>query len=393
MTPSQDSLVAAQAALATADWAAAKGHFESALREQESPEAHDGLGIALWWLNDVAAAHQQRMLAYVGYRNCGELPRAALIATWLAREQVFLHANGSAMNGWFARAARLLGQAGPCAEQGWFTILRASMLAAPEELRQAALQAMDVARAFGDPELEAMALAFQGLASVTLGEVENGMLCLDEAMAAATGGELRDFMVASEVFCVMLSACELAGDLVRTENWCRIASDFAQRHACPFLSAYCRTTYGSLLLATGRWQDAETELLAAIRSFESGHRGLRVHAVLKLADLRVSQGRLEEAQVLLAGYEDHGAAVVPLARLHLARGEVQLAYALLRQALGSAPSGTPGRAPLLMALVVVLLAQGDLNAAADMAEELVLCAQQAGGDLLLAQAELAKGVV
>jgi len=100
------------------------------------------------------------------------------------------------------------------------------------------------------------------------------------------------------VFCVTLSACELAGDLERTEQWCRAAVDYAQHHHCPFLSAYCRTTYGSLLTATGRWQEAERAFLEAIHSFESGHRGLRVHAVIKLAELRVFQGRLEEADAL-----------------------------------------------------------------------------------------------
>jgi DNA-binding NarL/FixJ family response regulator len=38
--------------------------------------------------------------------------------------------------------------------------------------------------------------------------------------------------------------------------------------------------------------------MEAIRTFDEGHRGLRVNAVLKLVDLRVSQGRLEEAEVL-----------------------------------------------------------------------------------------------
>ncbi len=79
----------------------------------------------------------------------------------------------------------------------------------------------------------------------------------------------------------------------------RVALEYAQRYHCSFLSAYCRTTYGSLLAETGKWQDAETALTEAIHTFDAGHHGLRVNAVLKLADLRVSQGRLEEAEVLL----------------------------------------------------------------------------------------------
>ena len=175
-----------------------------------------------------------------------------------------------------------------------------------------------------------MALAFAGTARVTLGQVAAGMANLDEAMAAAMSGEV-DYMSVSEIFCLMLSTCDLASDLVRTEQWCRTAAEFAARHHCPFLAATCRTIYGSLLTATGRWHDAETELLEAIRSFEAGHRALRAQAVIKLADLRVLQGKLEEAEVLLAGYEDHGAAISTLARLYLARGEPELARAALEQ--------------------------------------------------------------
>lgn len=386
-----EQLAAGQQALRSANWPGAREAFAAALREQPSPEAHDGLGIALWWLNQIEAAHEQRTLAYGGYRQRGELGRAALIATWLGREQVFLHGNPSAMNGWFARAERLLQQAGPCREQGWVALLRASMVAPSAELEQVAAQACRLARAHHDADLEAAGLAFGGLAGVTLGRVGPGMTQLDEAMAMVLAGELGSFMVISEIFCVLLAACALAGDLARTEDWCRAGAAFAQRYGCSFLSAYCRTTYGELLTVTGRWQAAEAELAEAIQAFEQGHHALRVHAALKLADLRALQGRLEEAELLLAGYEDHGAAVIPRARLHLARGETLLARATLDQALGS--SGLPllEHIPALRLLVDVLLALGDAGAAQRTAEALRALAQQTNSDMLLAQAELAWG--
>ena len=328
-----DQMKAGIAALGKSDWRQAKACFEVALSEnKDDPPAHDGLGVAHWWLNEIDA-HRHRSAAYIGYKKRGDLRKAARIATWLAREQVFLSANISAMKGWFARAERLLGEAGPCPEYGWFTILRASMLAPPADLEKAAEEAITVARQFDDTDLEAVALAFCGLAKVALRRVVAGMQCVDEAMAAATSGEVASSMAVSEIFCVTLSACELAGDLVRTEHWCAAAAEFAKQQNSQFLSAYCRTTYGGLLTASGRWSDAESALTEAIRTFDSGHHALRVHAVLKLADLRVYQGRLEEAQVFLAGYEDQGAAVVPMARLYLAKGEAALAQAALEQAL------------------------------------------------------------
>lgn len=392
------SLSEGHLALKAGDWNRAKVCFEAALAQEESPEAHDGLGIALWWVNCVEQSHRHRTAAYRGFKQRGEYAQAALIAAWLGREQVFLHANASAMKGWFARAERLLRQTNNCPEQSWFTLLRASMLASPEHLAQAAFQAMQVAQEFSDSNLEALALAFGGLARVSSGQVEDGMLHLDEAMVAVTGDEVGDYMVVSEVFCVMLSACELSGDLVRTEHWCDAAAEFARRHNCQFLAAYCRTTYGGLLLATGRWRAADTELSQAIYLFEHGHRALRVHAALKLADLRVHQGRLEEAETLLSDYQDYGTAVLPMARLHIARGEVNLARALLEHSLAPYKPREPegdslDAAPKLLLLCDVLIRSGDLHAAASAAARLIHLAERVGSDFLQAQAEMANGQV
>src|ERR1043165_3106799 len=128
-----DFIAEGYAALAGAKWKEAKKQFEAALKEADTPEAHDGLGLALWWLNEISASHEQRTQAYLGYKAQGELPKAARLAAWLAREQVFLRANVSAMNGWFARAFRLLDGVGPCVERGWVSIYHASMFASPVE--------------------------------------------------------------------------------------------------------------------------------------------------------------------------------------------------------------------------------------------------------------------
>jgi len=387
----QDDIAAGQAALKIADWSAARSYFEKAVRQTDMPEAHDGLGITLWWLNEISLAHHHRTIAYNGFKQRGAFGRAALIACWLAREQVFLNANALAMQGWFARAEHLLNQLEPNIEHAWFQILRASMLENPHALQQIALQTIESAHHFNNSNLEAFALAFAGQATVTQGHIPEGMAQLDEAMTMATGGEVTDFTIISEIFCVMLSACETVGDLVRCEHWCRMAAAFAEQHQCPFLSAYCRTTYGSLMTALGRWQEAETSLMEAIRAFEVGHRGLRVHAVIRLADLRVHQGKIEEAEVMLAGLEDQGSALVPLARLSLAKGETNLARALLEQGLQN--PYTLNQIPALLLLVDVLLTINDGESAHRIVDELTVLAEQTRSELLIAQIELAKGCV
>jgi ATP/maltotriose-dependent transcriptional regulator MalT len=361
------------------------------LLESDSPEARDGLGLALWWLNDISGSHEQRTQAYLGYKSNGDLPKAARLAAWLAREQVFFRANVSAMHGWFARAFRLRDQMRECAETGWVNIYHASMTASDAGRERAGREAIEIARKHHDPDLEAFSLAIMGSAMVSQAKIKEGMRAIDEAMTAVISGEVKDYFVASETFCVTLSACELAGDFVRTNHWCESALEYARRYQCSFLSAYCRTTYGSLLAETGKWQDAETVLTEAIHTFDEGHRGLRVNAVLKLADLRVSQGRLEEAEVLLGGYEDYGSSVLPRARLHMARRESDLARAVLEQALQADPSPSLHRAPYLRLLVDVLLTSNRLEEAKHTVDELVSLSRSATSDLLLAQAELALG--
>src|SRR6185369_6767472 len=132
MNAPQDEELAGEAALKTAAWEEARAAFERALRLNDKPEAHDGLGIALWWLNDIEAAHQHRALAYKGFRERGETGRAAIIACWLAREQVFLNGNTLAMQGWLVRAEQLIHeQPVTDLEQSRFAILRASVMATP----------------------------------------------------------------------------------------------------------------------------------------------------------------------------------------------------------------------------------------------------------------------
>lgn len=380
-------------ALRQADWQRAKECFAAALQLEKIASAHDGLGQALWWLNEIEEAHKQRAAAYLSYKEQGEWGKAAVVAVWLGREQLFLADNASAMMGWFARADRLLKQTDPCVEQSWCTLFKASILADAETLAHIADETVAQAQIYADSALEALALAFYGLAEVSRGRVEPGLRALDEAMVAVISGELNNFMAVSELFCVTLSAGELSGDLVRAEQWCQMAADYAQQYQCSFLSAYCRTTYGGLLTLSGRWDKAETELVEAIQAFEGGHRALRVHAVLKLADLRVCQGRLEEAELLLRGYEDLSAAALPLAHLHLVRGEVTLAQAIIQQRLPASTGRTLHDLPLLLLYVEVLLALDQVDEARQVAGQLTNLAGETKSDLLLAQAEFALGRV
>ena len=128
-----------------------------------------------------------------------------------------------------------------------------------------------------------------------------GMVRLDESLAAVAGGEVDDLFVIEEIFCQMFSACERAHDVARAEQWLRVGEAVAAQRDLPAVVAYCHTHFGGVMTAAGRWPEAEAALTDAIRIWALGWRALKSGALARLADLRIRQGRLEEAEQLLTG--------------------------------------------------------------------------------------------
>jgi len=281
---------------------------------------------------------------------------------------------------------------GDCPERGWVEL--ACVLATDDlaKKEQHIAAAMDIARRFGDTDLEFDALAYAGVCLVERGRIDEGMRKLDEAAAAAQGGEVQGYTAAGEIYCKMLMACELALDVRRAEQWTDAANFLVRRANVSWASAICRMYYGGILTAAGRWAEAEDELGTSVRIYDGGYRALRSGAVVRLADLRVRQGRLEEAEQLLAGHEHDGYAVRPLARLHLARGEAELAATLLRRHLDQAGDGVL-QAPLLALLAEVEVAAGRADDARAISARLAAIAEQTPMPLLRALAEFAAGMV
>ena len=114
------------------------------------------------------------------------------------------------------------------------------------------------------------------------------------------------------------------------------------------------------MTVAGRWPEADAALTEAVRLWGLGHRSLRGSALVRLAELRVLQGRFEEAEQLLAGVDVNRSADAarPLAAIHLARGKTALARDVLERALARIDPHATAAAPLLSLLVEVHLAAG-----------------------------------
>ncbi len=366
-----------RAALSTCDWTAARTAFEQATGITETGPALDGLGQALYWQGDYDRALLLRERAYAVYRRDGDHRAAGRVAVELAALHLWVHGNRPACEGWTGHAHRMLRDAGDCVERGWLELLLASTQGGPDERARCAERAAQLGRRFDDAALEYDALGHIGLLLIHRGEIPAGMGLIDEAVAAVSSGVVMDPWAAGEIYCSLFGACELVIDVPRAEAWLGALDGYLERTGELPVSGICRMHYGGLLTAAGRWQQAEHELLEAIELYERTWRGSRFEPMVRLADLRVFQGRFAEASRLLAGFEDLPEGAAPLARLRLAEGAPELATSAIQRCLTRRGRGLAS-APLLALLVEAHLASGEPGAADGVSRELEGLASASG---------------
>jgi DNA-binding CsgD family transcriptional regulator len=316
---------------------------------------------------DYAAAVALRERAFASWRARGDHRRAAYLAAYqIAFDHLALFGNEAVAQGWLERGVHLVEEEGECVEAGWVALSRALYTADPAVRVELVAEATRLARRFGDADLEFDALAYAGLVLVEGGRVTEGMRRLDEAAAAARGGEVASPVVAGEIYCKLLVACEGILDVRRAEEWQPVTSPLGDVPAVAWASAICRTHYGGILVVAGRWDEAAHELEESLRLYDASYRALRSAALARLAELRSRQGRLSESRQLLAGQALDGYAVRPWARTEwLSAGgsaDRGVVAARVERALGRHRVGLL-EVPTLALLTEMQVACGDLPAA------------------------------
>lgn len=370
---------------ARAEWEAAHDAFAAALEQEPGdPDALDGLGQSLWWVGEREEAIERRREAYAGFRRAGDARRAGGLAAYLAGE-ARIDGQSAAAAGWLSRAKRLLADAPPCSELGWLAIEEAKRAAEPGEAERHASDALSLAQDLRDADVECMALAQLGRAAVRQGRVEEGMGLLDEAMTVALGGESSDPLACGDACCTTLVVCDQLADVDRAAQWCEAVVDFSERERYLPVQSWCRSIYGAVLVRAGDWERAEDVLKEALRKRADRQRGGgRALPLAVLADLRLRQGRFDEAERLLDGLDDP-VALAPLVQLRLEQGDVAFASALLER--------LPQTEELLSLRALVALAAGDLDEAAATTERLKEAARRLAREDLTASAGLLAGQV
>ena len=150
-----------------------------------------------------------------------------------------------------------------------------------------------------------LGLGLEGRALVSEGELEEGMRRLDEATTVALQGEARLLYCVAWACCYLISACERVRDYERATQWCGRVGEFCSQHDI-FLLNTCRAHYASVLSWQGRWDEAESQLNAAVEGL-AVHPGPRWSATRSHDWASCAAGRAgwTDAEELFARTESH----------------------------------------------------------------------------------------
>ena len=376
MTSQPDATTPAEVALRSGDWEQARDDFAAIIAEHPRARAYEGLGQALWWLDDGPGCLEAREAAYRLYRTTEkDAVGAARAATALSYDALIFGAGVAVARGWWGRARDLLDAMPERAEHGWLAVREGELALAIDQDAEVARSAGDRARAIGlrrgDVDLQFVGMALSGRAATSAGDPASGMPQLDTAVAAATAGEVSDLMWMGKICCWLIIACQETQDLGRADEWCRRVEAICLRQNLTPLFNVCRIQHSSILIARGTWSHAERGLRAVLDGGATSRRHSRLDAVVQLGELRRRQGRWTEAEELLAQAEFHPSAIVSRAMIQLAQGDSSAAWGAIRRLMLTIPaSNRLGRARVLLPAVLSAYAAGDRAAAIDASEEL-----------------------
>ena len=388
---------AARDALARGAWEEARAAFERELARQESAEALEGLGLTCWWLDRGDRVFEARERAYTIYREGGERASAARIAIWLAWDYAAFRGELAVANGWLRRARRLLDGL-PESPEHAFLALREGVFALleegdPDRALEHAASAIAAAHAAGSIDLEMVGRALAGFARVTAGKVPEGMRELDEVNAAIVAGELHDAVSIGLASCYLIAACERIRDYERAVEWCHRLKAFCAKVGLRPLFAVCRTQYASVCLWRGTWTEADRELTLATEELAAARPAMTAEGLVRLAELRRRQGRVEEASEMFERAEPHPQASLGLAQLALDRGDARAAADFAERYLRRFPAGNRiERASGLELLVRAEVLLGRRREAAGALQELDSIAEEVGTSPLVGSSRLAAGI-
>jgi DNA-binding CsgD family transcriptional regulator len=322
--------------------------------------------------------------------------RAARAAFWIGFHLSSLGSPARAA-AWLARAERLAAAERDCAEHGYLllpAVFRYFGAGEDAAAHDAAAKAAAIGERCNDADLVALARNLQGRALLRQGHSEAGFVLLDEAMLAATAGELSP-IVTGIVYCNAIATCQQMYALDRAREWTAALAEWcdAQPDLVTF-TGHCLVHRCEIMQLGGDWSRASDELRRLVeRKVQRGDPEVLGDACYQRAELLRMRGDLAGAEAAYRNASENGREPQPgLALLRLAQGRRTAAASGLRRVL--AVAATPWqRARYLPAFVEILTAACDVEGARAAWAELDEIAGRFGSEILGAAAAHALGVI
>jgi DNA-binding CsgD family transcriptional regulator len=323
--------------------------------------------------------------------------RAAQAAFWLGMTLAVRGEMGSA-GGWFGRTARLVESVGEdCVERGLLLLPKVVQLEAGGDYDgayEAAHAATEIGQRFGNPDLTAAGMQFEGMMRIKQGRIDDGLRLLDESMLVVTGQEVSPF-IAGVVYCGVIACCEEAFEPRRAREWTDALTRWCdEQPQMVAFSGRCLAHRAGIMQLHGAWRDAlEEARLARERCEQAMNYAATGQALYQQGELHRLQGDYDSAEVAYREASRFGREPQPgLALLRLAQGDVEAAQAALRRVLGETTEPLL-RAVFLPAHAEIMLAADELDEARHASEELEEIAVSTGRPMLDAMAAYTRGAV
>lgn len=391
-----DLLEKGRRAVAERSWREAHESLAAARRQQTLP-AQDlwSLAVASYLVGDEPDFQDTLREAHQACLDAGDALESVRAAFWLGQ---FLASRGemARASGWFGRAARVVGDMeSEGAARGYVLVphgYRQLTEGDYEECARTAGRAAEIGRRCRDHDLTSLATHMQGRALLRLGQLDDGLALLDEAMVAVTADELSP-IASGLIYCSVISACRDVWALGRAQEWTDALTEWCARQ--PDMIAYtgpCRVSRSEILQRRGEWSEALDEAKLAQDSFAHGSGpGSSGPAHYQQGEVHRLRGEHAAAEAAYRAASAAGMQPQPgLALLRLAQGESEGAAASLRRAL-SETKDPLRRARLLPAYIEILVEVGHHDEAEAACDELEGIADAWGGRVLEALSAQARG--
>jgi class 3 adenylate cyclase len=390
-----DPREAGREAYARRAWQEAYRQLKEADRaDRLSAEDLEALAKSAWWIGQSGESISLFERAYAGYLERGDRAEAAFIALILRRDYSAKLA-GSVAQAWLHRAEHLLEAQPESVAHGYLAIAHGERAFSRGELDDALShydRSVEIASRFDDPDLPVWASMRRGEALANGGKLDEAWPLLEEAAAAAVGGELGAHTTGA-VFCNVMAACRDSADYQRGSEWADVAKRWCERQEISGFPGICRVHRAEFMRLTGAWAEAEAEVRRACDELRDFHPGIAGAAFHELGEVRLRMGDFVGATEAFEQARALGEEAQPgRAMLLLAQGSPDAAAASIRGSLEELTWNRLARARLLPAQAAIARARGDAGTAAAAAVELDAIAEDFGTPAIRAAAAEAAGV-